>query len=66
MHSLPETELAAQTLRSTSGASSRSPLAPADCAQARNLLASDSKDEISRTAWVSGSFGALFIFCRQT
>ena len=50
MHSRPETEFANQTLRSTSGASSRSPLAFGDSAQARNRLASLSRDETSRTA----------------
>ena len=65
MHSRPETEAACQTLRSTSGASSRSPVAPVDCAQARNRLASDSKYETSNISCASGSEAELFNFCRQ-
>ena len=65
-HSRPETLLAAQTRLSTSGASSRSPDAPGDLAQAIKRLASFSRDDTSITNSPSGSVSSLFIFCKQT
>ena len=65
-HSRPETLFAAHTRRSTSGASSRSPVTPGVLAQAINRLASFSRDETSMTNSPSGSTSSLFIFCKQT
>ena len=65
-HSRPETLFAAQTRRSTSGASSRSPETPGVLAQAIKRLASFSRDETSITNSPSGSTSSLFIFCKQT
>ena len=65
-HSRPETLFAAHTLRSTSGASSLSPLTPGVFAQAIKRLASFSRDETSMTNSPSGSTSSLFIFCKQT
>ena len=65
-HSLPLTELAAQTLRSTSGASSRSPVTPGVSAQLLSRCASLPNDEISKTNSPSGSGSSEFNFCKQT
>ena len=65
-HSRPDVLLANHTRRSTSGASSRSPLTPGVFAQAIKRLASFSRDETSITSSVSGSISSLFIFCKQT
>ena len=65
IHSRPETEFAYQTLRSTSGASSRSPDTPGVSAQARRRFASFSRVPISIKTSPSGSGSALFIFCRH-
>ena len=65
-HSRPDVLLAAHTRRSTSGASSRSPVTPGVFAQAINRLASFSSEDTSITNSVSGSMSSLFIFCRQT
>ena len=64
-HSRPETELAAHTRLSTSGASSRSPDTPGLRAHSCRRLASFSREEIPNIISPSGSGSSLFIFCRQ-
>ncbi|CAB4655469.1 unannotated protein [freshwater metagenome] len=64
-HSRPDTELAAQTRLSTSGASSRSPDTPALRAHSCNRLASFSNEETPNMSSPSGSGSSLFIFCKQ-
>ena len=65
-HSRPDRELAAHTLRSTSGASSRSPETPGVFAHAIRRFASFSRYDDSSKSSPSGSVSSAFIFCRHT
>ena len=64
-HSRPETEFANQTFRSTSGASSRSPVASGSLIHSRRDLLCPSRAPNSIKNSPSGSACPLFIFCRQ-